>query len=58
CYIGSAVRFSTGVTIADNSIVGIGSIVTKKFTNEYVLNAGNPVKIVRENFDWKIKHKS
>lgn len=58
CYIGSAVRFSTGVTIADNCIVGIGSIVTKKFTNEYVLIAGNPAKIVRENFDWKIKYKS
>lgn len=52
CYIGSAVCFSTGVTIADYSLVAIGSIVTKKFTNEYVLIAGNPAKVVKEDYVW------
>lgn len=53
CYIGSAVRFTTGVTIADNTLVAIGSIVTKKFVDRHVLIAGNPAKIVKESYVWK-----
>lgn len=55
CYIGSAVRFSAGSSIGKNSIVGLGSIVTKTFEKENVLIAGQPAKILRENYDWKAK---
>ena len=53
CYIGSAVRFAPGTSVGNNSIVGIGSVVTKKISSENVIVAGQPAKIVRENYDWK-----
>lgn len=55
CYIGSAVRFKPGTSIGDNSIVGLGSVVTKKFNSKNVIIAGLPAKIIRENYDWKIR---
>lgn len=53
CYIGSAVRFAPGSSIGDNSLVGLGSIVTKKFTSINVIIAGQPAKVIRENYNWK-----
>jgi len=53
CYVGSAVRFAPGSSIGDNTLVGLGSVVTKKFNNENVVIAGHPAKILRENYDWK-----
>lgn len=53
CYIGSAVRFAPGVQIGDNVLVGIGSVVTNKFVENYLLIAGSPAKIIKEEFDWK-----
>ena len=55
CYIGSAVRFAPGSSVANNSIVGLGSVVTKRFTSENVIIAGQPAKVLRENYDWKTK---
>jgi len=55
CYIGSAVRFAPGSSIGNNTIVGLGSVVTKNFKNENVVIAGHPAKILRENYDWKTK---
>ncbi|MBP3490760.1 hypothetical protein J6K35_02725 [bacterium] len=42
------------ISISDNSIVGIGSTVTKSFNQQNVLICGAPAKIVKENIDWKI----
>lgn len=53
CYIGSAVRFAPGSSIGNNSIVGLGSIITKKFNSKNVMIAGQPAKIIRENYNWK-----
>ncbi len=53
CYIGSAVRFAPGSSIGKSSLVGLGSIVTKKFNTENVIIAGQPAKILRENYNWK-----
>lgn len=39
--------------ISDNSIVGVGSVVTKKFDETNIAVAGIPAKIVRKNIDWK-----
>jgi acetyltransferase-like isoleucine patch superfamily enzyme len=56
CYLGSAVRFSPGSSVGDNCIVGLGSVVTKKFTANNAIIAGHPAKIIRENYDWKTKN--
>lgn len=44
-----------GVTLADNVIVGSGSVVTKSITESNVIIAGNPAKIIGywENFSKK-----
>ena len=44
------------VQISDNSIVGLGSIVTKKFTEENCIIAGTPAKIVKKNINWHWKN--
>ncbi len=55
CYLGSAVRFSPGSSVGNNCIVGLGSVVTKKFDANNSIIAGHPAKIIRENYDWKTK---
>jgi len=47
CFIGSAVRFSPGSEIPDRCVVGIASVVTKRFQSEGVLIAGVPARVVR-----------
>jgi acetyltransferase-like isoleucine patch superfamily enzyme len=47
CFIGSAVRFSPGSVIGDHCIVGIGSVVTRRFNDTHVLIAGVPAQVVR-----------
>jgi acetyltransferase-like isoleucine patch superfamily enzyme len=54
-YIGSAVRFAPETSIADNTLVGIGSIITKKFSDNNLFIAGNPAKVIRSNYDWRKK---
>jgi acetyltransferase-like isoleucine patch superfamily enzyme len=51
CYIGSAVRFAPGAAVADESVVAIGSVVTKKFADRRVLVAGVPASVVREDYE-------
>lgn len=41
--------------IADNSIIGLGSVVTKSFTQSNVIIAGSPAKIVKTNVNWNRK---
>lgn len=52
CWIGYETRILKNTKIPANSIVGMGSIVTKKFDKEHVVIAGNPAKIVKENINW------
>ena len=52
-WIGHGVHICKGVKISDNSIVGMGSVVTKRFNLENVILAGNPAKIVKENINWE-----
>jgi acetyltransferase-like isoleucine patch superfamily enzyme len=49
CYIGSAVMIAQGIQIAENSFVGLGSIVIDSFDEANVLIAGNPAKIVKRD---------
>lgn len=52
-WIGYRVLVQKGVKIADNSVVGTGAVVTKKFHEPNVILAGIPAKIVKRGTDWK-----
>ena len=45
CYIGTSSRFVPGSEIAEGTFVGMGSVVTKKFNEKYVLLGGAPAKL-------------
>ncbi|CAK8716729.1 MAG: hypothetical protein D3905_06835 [Candidatus Electrothrix sp. AS4_5] len=53
CYIGSAVRFAPGSAIGNNTLVGLGSILTQKFSDENVLLGGQPAKILKKDYCWR-----
>ena len=46
CFLGNACIILPGVTLADNIIVGAGSVVTKSFEQSNVIIAGNPAKVI------------
>ncbi|MDR2193964.1 MAG: acyltransferase [Treponema sp.] len=45
-------RIQKGVTIAHETVVGLGAIVTKPILEPNVVVAGNPAKIVKKNINW------
>jgi acetyltransferase-like isoleucine patch superfamily enzyme len=47
CFLGSAVRFAPGCSIADRVIVGIGAVVTKQFPDCDVVVGGLPAHIIK-----------
>ena len=51
-WIGAWVRLCKNVCIPDGCIIGMGSIVTKKFTEKNAVIAGNPAKVVKQNIHW------
>jgi acetyltransferase-like isoleucine patch superfamily enzyme len=55
CYIGSAVRFAPGSCVGDNSIVAMGSVVTKKFAVSRAMIGGVPAAVLKQDYDWKIE---
>ncbi len=46
-YLGSEIRIAPGVEIAPNCIVGMGSVVAGKLTDEYQLIGGVPAKAIK-----------
>lgn len=52
-WIGAKVFILKGSQIPNDSVVGAGSIVSKKITEANVIISGNPAKIVRKNIKWK-----
>lgn len=50
-WLGYAVRILGGASIGDSSIVGLGSVVNKKFPNNCII-AGVPAKIIKRNIVW------
>ncbi len=52
CYIGSAVRFAPGSAVGDHTIVALGSVVTKKFTDSRLMIGGSPAAVLKQNVDW------
>lgn len=55
CWIGANVTILKNAVLPNNTIVGINSVVSKKFTEENIAIAGNPAKIVKNNLDWDCK---
>lgn len=57
CFIGAHSIIMYGVTLADNVIVGAGSVVTKSVHQEKVIVAGNPARIIGtwDDFSEKVK---
>ncbi len=47
CYIGSAVRFAPGSKVADGCIVGLGSVVTRKFEEPLWVIGGIPARQIK-----------
>lgn len=50
-WIGKGCRILKGVTIGNNSIVGMGALVTKDIPSS-TLNVGMPSKVIKENINW------
>lgn len=55
-WLGRDVKVLKGVSIADDSIVGIGSIVTKSLTESNSIYVGAPAKLVKKGVDWNRQH--
>ena len=51
-WLGYGVTVSKGGEVGSNSVVGEQSLVTKAFTQNHVVIAGIPAKILKENIDW------
>lgn len=51
-WIASEVTLMKGASIPDYTVVALGSIVTKKFTEENTIIAGNPANIVKKDIVW------
>lgn len=51
-WIGHHSIINKGATISDNSIVGSGAIVTKKFDENNVILAGVPAKVIKKEINW------
>lgn len=52
-WIGAEVTLLKGTFISKNSIVGYGSLVTRRYDKENVVIAGKPARIIKENVYWK-----
>jgi len=52
-WIGKRAQILKGAEIADDSVVGAGSLVTKKFNDSNVIIAGHPAKIIRTRINWR-----
>lgn len=51
-WIGTKVLCLKGVEVAENCIVGAGSILNKKYEESNAIIVGNPGKIVKNNINW------
>lgn len=45
-----------GVTLSDNIIVAAGSVVTKSFTDPYIIIGGNPARKIGTWEQYKVKY--
>lgn len=55
CYISSAVKFAPGAKLGNNVLVGLGSVVLKKFEMDNAFIGGVPAETIKTNYDWKTR---
>jgi acetyltransferase-like isoleucine patch superfamily enzyme len=53
CWLGKNVTLTKNVVLPNNTIVATGSVVTKRFSEEYTAIAGNPADVVKTDVIWK-----
>lgn len=53
-WVGQGVTILKGACVSKDSILATMAVVTKAFTQEGVVLAGNPAKIVKENISWDV----
>ena len=51
-WVGKRVKILKGITIGDNAVIGMDSLVTKDIEPN-TLNAGSPAVIVKRNINWE-----
>ncbi len=52
CWIGFGAKIFKGGGLNDNSVLGAGSVLTRKFNETNIVVAGNPCRIVRQDIEW------
>lgn len=51
-WIGRKTCIMKNAVIPDNTIIGVGAVVTKPFDEQYTVIAGNPAKIIKKGVNW------
>lgn len=51
-WIGRRCTFTKGASVPNDCIIGIASVVTRKFTESHCVIAGNPAQIVKKGISW------
>jgi len=54
-WLGKASKILKNVTIGNNSIIGMSSVVTKDVP-EHSIAAGNPARIIKKQINWEKKY--
>lgn len=51
-WVASHCIFTKGARVGSNSVVGTGSLVNKAFSQEHVMIAGRPAKVLKSDIQW------
>lgn len=54
-WIGNRVQINKGVKISRNTVIGAAAVVTRTCSEEGVVLAGVPARVVKENINWNIQ---
>lgn len=55
CWVGQGCRLLKGGGLADDSILGGGAVLTKKYKETNIALGGNPAEVIRNNVTWNKK---
>lgn len=47
CYVGSGIQMVPGSRVGASCVVGLGAVITRRFTEDFVLVAGVPARVVK-----------